>query len=87
MILNKNTRELFTDNGDLIKKLHCPFQKEWAELGKTQSSSTRLCNQCGKSVHDSKHFSDAELSQLIRENPETCLKINSHQSNLTLISW
>lgn len=85
MILNKNTKELFTDDGDLIKKLHCPFQKQWAELEKTQSSLARLCNSCGKPVLDTQYFSDNELSKLVKENPETCLRINSRQSNLTSI--
>ena len=85
MILNKNTKELFTDRGEFIKRMHCPFKKQWAELYKTESSLTRLCTECGKAVLDTQKFSDRELLNLINRNPETCLRVNSIQSNLTVI--
>ena len=49
MKFNPNTGKLFTDQGELIKKLHCPLQKTFDEL------KNGYCNSCNKYVVDTNY--------------------------------
>lgn len=70
MKFNPNTGKLFTDQGDFIKKLHCPLKKTWDEL------QNGYCNSCNKSVVDTNNMSDKKVLSLLKSTPKTCIKID-----------
>lgn len=77
-------KELQTDKGEFIKKLGCPYNMIWSDLEPIQEG-VRNCHQCNHSVTDSALFDDQELLEIIQENPNTCLKVDFMQPNLTII--
>jgi hypothetical protein len=84
MKYNPTTQELFTDNGTFLKKLNCPLSKQWEELHPTNLLKGKMCDQCHRAVYDTAQFSDEQLSDLLRNEPHTCLKIDLNQENLTI---
>ena len=78
-------KELFTDSGEFIKRMHCPYKVSWDRLEATGSFS-RLCAHCDKVVLDTQTLGDQEVLALVRENPETCLKIDLNQANIRIVS-
>jgi hypothetical protein len=84
MKYNPITKELFTDNGTFLKKLHCPLAKQWEELIETNSLKGKMCNQCQKTVFDTALLSDIELQNIITGQPHACVKVDINQDNLTI---
>jgi len=70
MKFNPNTGKLFTDQGELIKKLHCPLKKTFDEL------KNGYCNSCNKYVVDTNTMSDKKVLGLLKSTPEACIKID-----------
>ena len=85
MKFDPNTRELFTDAGELVKVLHCPLRMRWEQLGKCAGSPHRKCGRCDHPVHDTAALSDAEVLATVRIDPSACLCIRASQANVTLI--
>ena len=79
------TKEVFTDNGDFVKQLNCPYKIKWNDL---EASDTifRKCSNCDHLIVDTEHLSDDELLNRVNLNPNTCLKIDLSQNNLTIIT-
>lgn len=84
MKFNPHTNRLFTDNGCLIKRLHCPFRLDWSKLGPTDDPNARHCGICQNAVTDTAHRTEQELVEIMTENPHACLKVDLYQDNLTL---
>lgn len=84
MRFNPHTNRLFTDDGRLIKRLHCPFRLDWSKLGPTDDPASRRCGICQHAVTDTAHRTEAELLALMAENPQACLKVDLYQDNLSL---
>ena len=84
MKFNPHTNRLFTDDGRLIKRLHCPFRLDWSKLGPTDDPTARRCDICQHAVTDTAYRSEEELLALMTENPKACLKVDLYQDNLTL---
>lgn len=82
MKFNPIRNELFTDDGILIKKLHCPLNKQWEDLSQAIHLKGKLCDHCDKVIIDSSLIKDTELLQMININPETCLKVDLNQENI-----
>ena len=85
MKFNLISREVFTDQGEFLKKLDCPFKMDWESMANS-GEGHRKCSVCKHVVVDTEKFSDAELLALIKEDPKTCLKINLNQHNVILIN-
>ena len=84
MKFNPHTHRLFTDDGRLIKRLHCPFRLDWSKLGPTDDPAARRCDICQHAVTDTALRSEDELLALMAGNPRACLKVDLSQDNLTL---
>ena len=79
-------KQLFTDNGLLIKNLNCPIKMNWENLKSNNGNKFRTCSECEKSVIDTDFYSDNELYKIMQENPNLCLKVSLNQKNVRLIS-
>jgi hypothetical protein len=45
------TKELYTDDGTFLKKLQCPFAKQWEELNAINFLKGKMYDQCNKTVY------------------------------------
>ena len=63
MKFNPNTGKLFTDQGEFIKKLHCPLKKTFDEL------KNGYCNSCNKYVVDTNTMSDKKGFRSSKKHP------------------
>ena len=82
MKFNPITKDLFTDEHELIKKLHCPFNVKWSELHGNETS--RQCTKCNHSVINTKGLTDKFLLKMVKDNPNTCLRVGFDQSNIQI---
>ena len=82
MIYTPATKQLFTDDGTLIKKLSCPRSVKWADLPTIEGSAFRNCSICQKFIFDTENFTDRQIVDLVRGNPTVCLKIDPQQDNI-----
>ena len=86
MKYNPATRELFSEEGRLIRKLSCPGNKRWENLKLVpQKCSQRLCEKCDHHVTDTSALSEDELITLLRDRPDTCINIRLDQDNISII--
>ena len=84
MKFNPITKELYTDKDDFIKSLHCPFKVRW-ELLDPNNSYSKNCSHCERSIFDTQLFSDEEIYDMVKLNPNTCLKIDLNQNNIKVL--
>lgn len=83
MIYNRNTRELRTNDGELLKKLDCPLHKKWDDLVMIVGDGrTRHCGSCRKSVVNLADKSDDEVVALLRVSPKSCVYLASNAANV-----
>jgi len=86
MKFNATTRQLFSDDMQLIKQLHCPFKMEWDQLESADNLAVvRTCSICKHPVVDTGQHTSASLEALVGEQPTACLKVDLNQNNLTII--
>lgn len=78
-------RELYTDKGEFIKRMHCPYKVKWSDL-EASGAAVRECGNCRHSVMDTEYLSDDELLSIVGRNPDTCLKVDLNQHNIKLIA-
>ncbi|MDB5004933.1 MAG: hypothetical protein JWQ34_3158 [Mucilaginibacter sp.] len=84
MKYNPITQTLFTDSLTALKKLHCPLNKHWDELTNIAHSQDRLCATCQHQVLDTALLNERDLQRLLQLNPNTCLKVDINQFNITI---
>jgi hypothetical protein len=85
MIFDPLTKILYTENGELIKRLFCPYKIYWTNL-ETSNSKARSCSECDRQIIDTDELTDNELLGIIRQNPDTCIKIDLNQENIQIIN-
>lgn len=68
-------QKIYAANGELLKEIHCPKKVSINDLTRNNRVSFN-CNFCEREVLDTDQFSENELETILRENPDTCLKIN-----------
>jgi hypothetical protein len=77
MRYNVETRELFTNEGTLIKKMYCPIDVNWEKMEPGKNDLERICRHCNKSVIDTDFLTDEEILFLLNQDRDRCIKINS----------
>jgi hypothetical protein len=79
------TKDVFTDQGEFIKQLNCPYKMNWETLEGT-NPEIRKCSNCDHFIINTEHLGDSELLNVVKQNPEVCLKIDLNQDNVKLTS-
>jgi len=79
------TKEIYTDKDEFVKKMNCPYKMNWDHL-ETTNSALRKCVICDHLIVDTKVLTDEDLLEMVRQNPDTCLKIDLNQQNIKIIS-
>jgi hypothetical protein len=85
MQFNPETKALYTDEGELVKVLHCPLRKQWDQLALLPVKPHRTCANCERMVLDTAAMTDAEVLSAVRADPSTCLAVSSRQANVTIL--
>ena len=86
MKFNPITNTLYTDNNDLIKKMHCPYSSlKWSDFTQIEGSRNRFCAICESTVVDTCDMRDESLLELLQKDPQTCLKIDFTQENIRIV--
>jgi hypothetical protein len=86
MKFNPITNTLYTDENELIKKMYCPYSAlRWTDLAQIDGSMDRFCAICESNVVDTKAYGDEELLQLLKREPDACLKVDFNQKNIEIV--
>jgi hypothetical protein len=81
------TRSLYTDKGELIKRLECPKRKRWVDLSQGDETAYRTCDQCDRSVYDTAKLSEGEVLQLLERERGACLRVSAYQENVEVVEF
>ena len=86
MKFNPLTKRLYTDEGVLIKQLHCPYRMAWGTLAPTDVASVRRCGKCERTIADTAGMADETVLAILRTDPSACLKVSFDQDNLRVVN-
>ena len=86
MKFNPITKNLFTDNNVLIKKINCPFYIRWSGLPMTKADGVRRCDLCEKNITDTYGLTDEVVAEMVRLDSTICLKVNLNQANIKVVN-
>ena len=86
MKLNPITQELFTDEGELIKRLHCPHNLRWDEMITDEGrAKNNICTNCDHEIIDPSGYSDSKLLELVRWKEKCCIALDLHRGDVKVI--
>ena len=85
MIFKFATKELFSDKGVFIKKLHCPYRIKWQKLNDFKDTVHKACNICDKTIYNSINMNDQQIVDLVARDPKACLKVGLNQNNVKTV--
>ena len=85
MIYNLNSSELFTNDGDFIKKIHCPYKNKDYHINPVNKEEYS-CNKCSNSILITKGKTDKEIKNWVnKKGSHACLAIAWDDPNLQII--
>ena len=79
------TKDIYTDKNEFVKTMNCPYKMNWDNL-EVINSTSRKCTNCDHLIVDTEALTDDDLLNVVRQNPDTCLKIDLNQHNIKIIS-
>lgn len=79
------TKDIYTDKDEFVKTMNCPYKMSWDNL-ETTNSALRKCTNCDHLIVDTEALTDDDILNVVRQNPDTCLKIDLNQHNIKIIS-
>ena len=75
MVLKINGKDIFDQDGNWLKSIHCPKLAQRKDLI-ASSSNKYSCSLCGKTIYDTDHMTEEVIVGLLQKEPEACLSIN-----------
>lgn len=84
MKIDPSDDSLYTNSGEFLKTLHCPYGKHWSQM-KPTAPGVRTCETCTRKVHDTSIMTDSELGELLEHDPQACLMVSPLQENCTIV--
>jgi hypothetical protein len=84
MKFNPIKRILYTDKGEIIRKLDCPYKVTLTESISDASDSEHVCEICNGEIVDITRYDDEGLLQLSKKT-NLCFKVDSAQPNLRMV--
>ena len=85
MQFDPQTQTLFTDQGEVIKRLRCSYRRRWHQLRLLTGTPHRSCSTCERSVLDTAQLTEEEVVAQVRRDPNTCLRVRANQDNVTIL--
>ena len=84
MKINPSTKEIYTDTGKFVKRLHCPIHVKLNAMKKNGDRS-KICVECNKTIHDTANINDNDIVKLMKNDPQACLKVSLNQDNVKIV--
>ena len=84
MKFNPIKRILYTDKGEVIRKLDCPYKVTFSDHLSHDAHGDDVCDICNGQIVDTTGYEDEALLQLSK-NINLCLKVDASQPNLRII--
>lgn len=75
MTLKIRDGNIYTGNGEWLKKMSCPKPVSYREM-KQISNQAAMCRECNRMVHNTDFMSESDIVELLKEDPQACLKIS-----------
>ena len=75
MVLKINGKDIFDQDGNWLKSIHCPKLVQRKDLI-AGSGNKYSCSLCEKTIHDTDHMTEEAVVGLLKKDPEACLSIN-----------
>ena len=85
MKINLKTKSIYTDNGELIKKLNCKYKITEEDLKGENKDIIGNCIHCLKGVYKTENLTDDELKDLVNKDPDICFYVKARQANVSKI--
>ena len=74
-MLNIIDNNIYTEKGELLKKIDCPKKVSIKDLRKDKDKSL-YCKNCEKNILDTEYMSKENLINILKKDKNTCLKIS-----------
>lgn len=84
MKFNPIKRILYTDKGEIIRKLDCPYKVTFSNALTPTAHGDHICDICHGEIIDTNSYEDEALLQL-GKNMNLCFKVDAAQSNLRIV--
>lgn len=75
MTLKIRDGDIYTENGEWLKKIDCPKSARLEDM-QVVSDETFKCSLCDHVIHDTDFMSENDIVALLRTDPQACLKIS-----------
>jgi hypothetical protein len=75
MTLKIRDGDIYSDNGEWLKKMACPKAVSYREM-KQISDQAAMCRECDRLVHNTDFMSESDIVELLKYDPEACVKIS-----------
>ena len=85
MKFNPITKDIYTDKDEFVKRMNCPYKMSWDNLEAT-NSTLRKCANCDHVIVDTEVLTDNEILKMVKQNSDTCLKIDLNQQNIKIVT-
>ena len=85
MKFNPSTKVLLSNEGVLVKKLHCPYGIKWDGLQRAQTPN-RYCDLCGKTIINIQNLTDEAVIETVKNNPLACLRVDIRNPNIRVVN-
>jgi hypothetical protein len=79
------SRVLYTDRGELIKRLSCDVPRAKRQLTAAGEAGTFRCSACSKQVKGTAGLTDEAVVELMRRQPDACLRVDLVQDNVRVV--
>lgn len=75
MTLKIQDNNIYAENGECLKKIACPKPVSYRNMSRI-SDQASMCRECDHIVHNTDFMSEDEIINLLKDNPQACLKIS-----------
>jgi hypothetical protein len=75
MTLKIRDNNIYAENGQWLKEIACPKPVSYRDMTQI-SAQVSMCRECERIVHNTDFMSEDDIINLIKDNPQACLKIN-----------
>lgn len=79
-----HNNSLYDNEGQKLKELHCPVEPSVRKL-EPKTNHIDVCRNCSKEVVNVENVEEFELINLIKDNPEICVKINRFDPRIEFV--
>ena len=84
MKFNPIKRILYTDKGEVIRKLGCPYKVSFSEPVSDAPNAGNICTICNGEIVETDGYDEASLL-VLSQNINLCFKVDAYQHNVHVV--